>query len=472
MLQFVKVLLEYVGYFFIAYLMVYATFLFLSVAIGSSVLFKNRRYEKFKNRIEHEYYVPVSIIVPAHNEEITVVETVKSLLQLDYKIYEIIVVDDGSTDNTAKVLIDSFEMQEIKRPINRQISSEKETSVYTVTKNNVSITLICKINGGKADSLNMGINVSKYPYFLCIDADSVLQRDSLKKIARVILEDDEIIACGGMIGISNGIEFEDGVVKNYSMSNNLLVSMQILEYDRSFLASRILLDQINGNLIISGAFGLFKKDMVITVGGYDAGTMGEDMELVVKLHVFCRSHNMKYKIKYASDAICWSQAPSNLKDLAKQRKRWHIGLFQTMWGYKMLFLNYKYGVVSFISFLYFLLYELFSPYIELFGLLTIILASSFNLINVPYMILFFFLYVLYGAVLSITAFFSRCHTQNLKLKISDIFKAVLYCLFEVSVLRFIVAFIRMTALIGYKNKKHRWENITRERQNIVGNQGD
>lgn len=461
MVDIIEQYLNYVGIFFVAYLLGYASFLFLSVAVGSSILYRNRKYERFKNELKHEFYVPITIIVPAYNEEITVVDTVKSLLNLDYRTYEIVVVDDGSKDLTSKVLIDYFKMEETKRPINKQVACKKEKEIYTVVFHNITITLVKKENGGKADALNMGINVSKYPYFLCIDADTVLQSDSLKNIAKPFLEDDSIIACGGMVGISNELKFENGFVKEYKMPKNLLVCMQVLEYDRSFLASRILLDQVNGNLIISGAFGLFKKDMAIITGGYDSTTMGEDMELVVKMHVFCRSHNIKYTIRYAADAICWSQAPSRLKDLIKQRRRWYIGLFQTMWKYRNLFANYRYGLVSFVSFVYFMLYELFSPFIEIFGMSTVFLAYFMNLINIPYMILFFLVYALFGAVLSLTAFISRCHTQNLKISFFAVVKAVFLCMFEVTVLRFIMSFVRMTALIGYKKKKNHWGRIQR-----------
>ena len=457
----VKIFLDYVGYFFTIYLIGYASILFFSVAIGSTVLYNNRKYEKFKNDLKHEYYVPISIVVPAHDEDVTIIGTVKSLLNIDYKIYEIIVIDDGSKDDTSKKLIEYFNMHKINRPINKQVKCKLEKEIYIAYINNIPVTLVIKENGGKADALNMGINVSKYPYFLCMDADSKLQHDSLNKIAKPLLEDDTIVACGGMVGLSNGIEFENGYVKKYKMPKNLLVCMQILEYDRSFLASRILLDQINGNLIISGAFGLFKKDMAIAVGGYDTATVGEDMELVVKLHVFCISHNIKYSIRYASDAICWSQAPNNMRDLINQRSRWYIGLFQTMIKYKTLFINYNYGLVSFVSFLYFLLYELLSPFIEIFGLFTILLSIILNLINYDFMIMFFLVYGVFGAVLSLAAFFSRCHTQNYKITPSDILKAIFLCLFEVTVLRFIMSFTRMKALFKYNKRKNHWGKIKR-----------
>ena len=242
--------------------------------------------------------------------------------------------------------------------------------------------------------------------------------------------------------------------------------LQVLEYDRSFLAARILFDRFNGSIIISGAFGLFKKSVVIDAGGYDTATMGEDMELVVKLHVFCREHNLPYRIRYATDAICWTQAPEHLSDLRKQRRRWHIGLFESMSRHRRILANPKYGLVSFVSYLYFLIYELLSPYIEIFGVFTIALAFAVDLINVPFMILFFLIYVVYSAILSLTAFFARIHTVDLKLTPLDVLKAVGLCALEVSCLRFILAWVRATALIGYQKKKQSWGQIQRQKINF------
>ena len=346
------------------------------------------------------------------------------LLALDYKLYEIIVVDDGSTDETAQVMKDAFHMWSVDRPIQRRIPCQPEEKIYETRAWKVPITLVRKKNGGKADALNMGINVSNYPYFLCIDADSVLQHDSLEKIVRPVLEDPDVVAVGGAVRPCNGAEIENGRVVRYRMPRKLLACMQVLEYDRSFLASRILFDKFNGNIIISGAFGLFLKSVVIAAGGYDNTSMGEDMELVVKLHVFCRESGRRYRIRYATDAICWTQVPERLGDLCRQRRRWHIGLFQSMMKHRNIMANPKYGAVSFISYLYFLLYELFSPYIEVFGLLTTLLAFAVDLINVPFMLLFFGIYVAYSAIFSLTAFWARIHTIDLRLYPTDLLKAV------------------------------------------------
>lgn len=463
MTGYVDLFLKGVGVFFILYLIGYSTFLFLSVVVGSSELYKIHRQKRLQNILPNDYFVPISIIVPAHNEEVTVVETVKSLLQLDYRLYEIIVVDDGSTDNTSLEVINAFSMHTVQRPIRRQLKCQSEEFVYETRDTKVPLTVIRKKNGGKADALNMGINAASYPYFICMDADSVLQYDSLKSIAEPVLQKKNVVAVGGLVRLSNDVELENCRVKKYRLPKNILAAMQVLEYDRSFLASRILFDKFNGSLIISGAFGLFKKETVIAAGGYDSSTMGEDMELCVKLHEYCRANNMEYSICYATDAICWTQAPERLGDLKKQRKRWHLGLFQTMHKHRKMLANPKYGAVSFISFFYFLIYELLSPYIEIFGVFTMILAFCVDLINVPFMILFFLIYAVFGSILSLTAFFSRMYTSNLKVTPKDALKATLLCLFEITCLRFVLAWVRATAFIGYRKKKMQWGKIERKK---------
>ena len=452
---------NFVGIFFVIYMIGYASFLFLSVVVGSSTLYGLKRRNMLKNELPSDYYIPVSVIVPAHNEAVTIEATVRSLLALQYKVYEIIVVDDGSTDTTADVVREHFHMRHVNRPIQRSLHCQPEEAVYESRSFKVPITLICKRNGGKADSLNMGINASRYPYFLCLDADSVLQSDSLEKIVRPVLEDDRVVAVGGAVRPGNGAELENGRLINYHMPRGLLACMQVLEYDRSFLAARILFDKFNGSIIISGAFGLFKKSVVVAAGGYDATTMGEDMELVVRLHAFCRENGIPYRIRYATDAICWTQAPEKLRDLCRQRRRWHIGLFQSMTRHRAILANPRYGLVSVISYTYFLLYELFSPYIEVFGVLTMVLASALDFLNVPFMLLYMGIYVADSSILSLTAFFARIHTIDLRLTAGDVLKAVGICAVEVSCLRFILAWVRMTALIGYRKNRARGGTIER-----------
>ena len=452
--------LEGVGVFFFLYLVVYVSYLFLSVAVGAWKLYNWERMRRIKNELKHPFYFPVSVLVPAYNEEVTILDSVESLLNLDYKLYEIIVVDDGSKDDTSKVLIEHFHMKQVKRPVRRIIPCQPAEAIYEASNTRVRLILVRKKNGGKGDALNMGINVSRFPYFLCLDADSMLQKDSLERIVQPVMEDDSVVAVGGLIRVAQCVNLKKG---GYHLPWNPLISMQVMEYDRSFLASRILLDTFNGNLIISGAFGLFNKAVVVAAGGYDTNTLGEDMELVVKLHAFCRNNQRKYSIRYEPNAICWSQAPSSLNDLRKQRRRWHLGLFQCMMKYKNMFLNPRFGLVGSVSYLYYLLYELFSPLIQVFGLLSILLAGWIGVLNVPFAIRFFLLYTIYGAVLTITAFFQRIYTQNLKISGADVVKACIMCVVENVFFRFVLDFFRATAFIGYKKKKNQWGQIKRKK---------
>lgn len=459
----IKIFLLWIEKFFIIYLIVYSTFLFVAVIQGSVSLYIKKRQEKFKNTLLNKQYIPVSVIVPAYNEEVTVVETVHSLLALEYPLYEIVVVDDGSTDRTSQKLIKEFNLINVRRPIQRKIDCQVEEFVYESLEHKVPITLIRKKNGGKADTLNMGINTCRFPYFICMDADSVLQYDSLDKIVKPILEDQNVVAVGGVVRPSNSVEIKRGRVKKYSLPRNILACMQVVEYDRSFLASRILFDKFNGSMIISGAFGLFKKDAVIDIGGYDSSTMGEDMELVVKMHDYCVSNEEDYLIRYATDAVCWSQVPEKLSDLCKQRRRWHIGLFQSMWKHKIMLANPKFGLVSFISYFYFLIFELLSPFIEIVGVASMFLALAVNLINIPFMLIFFGIYAAFGSVITMTSFFARIQTIDLKISFKDFLKALTLCTLEITGLRFIMAWVRATAFIGYKKKKLRWDKLERKK---------
>lgn len=460
---FLKKLLEWVNGFFLVYLIGYSTFMFLTVVVGSSELYARYRQARMKNTLADDYFIPISVIVPAYNEEVTVVDTVRSLLALDYHHYEIIVVDDGSSDATAQALIDAFSMKSIQRPIRRLIDCQPEEAIYETENEKVLLSLIRKKNGGKADALNMGINASRYPYFICMDADSVLQHDSLTKIVEPVLKREDVVAVGGVVRPANGVTLEKGRVKSYHMPKNHLAAMQVLEYDRSFLASRILFDKFNGSMIISGAFGLFKKDIVIDAGGYDSSTMGEDMELVVKLHEYCLSNQIPYSIKYATDAVCWSQAPEHFRDLCKQRRRWHIGLFQTLWHHRGMMIRPEYGAISVVSYVYFLIYELMSPFVELLGAFSMALAFTLGLVNLPFMILFLSMYAVYGCVLTMTAFFAQIYTSELKITAHDICKAMLLCLFEVFFLHAALNFVRATAFIGYKKRRLNWGRIERKK---------
>jgi len=464
--EFLKDVLYVISIFFLFYLLGYSLFMLVSVIVGSNRLYTKKRESIFKNTIDKNYYVPISVIVPAHNEQITVVDTVNSLLYLDYKTYEIIIVDDGSSDNTADLIIKEFDMKPINRTIRRQVACNKEKAVYESHSRKVPIILVCKENGGKSDALNMGINVANYPYVVCMDADSQLQYDTLTNLSKYVLEQDNVIAVGGIIRPSNDTIIKEARVVEYNMPKKILPCMQVLEYDGSFLSSRFLFDAFNGSLIISGALGFFKKDILIAAGGYEVGNIGEDIELVLKLHEFCQSNKIDYSIRFASDAICWTQVPENLADLSKQRRRWHVGLYQSLRMHTVLFANAKFGLVSLFSYLYFVIYELLSPIIEILGIVTMLLSAVLGLLNYKFMIFFFLLYALYNCVITLTAFFTRIQTIDLKITLKDGIRAVILSFLEITVLRFFIYNVRLFALITYnKNNKTTWGKINRKQQN-------
>ena len=448
----VQTVLAFFEIFFVVYLIGYSSFLFSSVLAGGNEIFEGTKKRRLRNEIHHDYYVPISVVVPAYNEEVTITETIRSLLNLDYRIYEIIVVNDGSKDGTGELVAETFQLRQVDRPIRRQLPCAEVLSVWeSVEADRVPITLINKANGGKADSINAGINAAKYPYFVCMDADSILQKDSLSMIAVPVLENQDVVAVGSMIRISNDCVFENGEL----VQQRLTPAFQVLEYERSFLASRILLDKFNANLIISGAFGLFKKDAVINVGGYHAGCVGEDMELIMKLHAYYRSNRLPYQIKYAYNAVCWTQAPERFRDLLKQRKRWHIGLMQSMLGHKSVFTKGSY--------LYYLFYELLSPVIELMGLLVTFLAYVYHLVSLRYMLTLLLIYALFSSMLTVISFVTRNYLSNIRVRSVDVLKAFLLCIPENVLIRFILAWTRILAIFFWRGKKTRWGEIKRKK---------
>lgn len=456
-IEIIKALISFAEVFFVVYLIGYASFLFISVLSGSNETFHSMKKKQLRSEIRHDYFVPISIIVPAYNEEVTIIETIRSLLHLDYKIYEIIVVNDGSTDKTGEMVAEQFGLHEVPRPIRMQLSCQNVISVLEGTAGGVEITLINKENGGKADSLNMGINASKYPYFICMDADSILETDALKKIAVPVLENQDVVAVGSMIRICNDSVFENGQLVELRMPKKIIPAFQVLEYERSFLASRILLDKFNANLIVSGAFGLFKKEAVLAVGGYKDSCMGEDMELIMKLHEYYRSNHLPYAIKYSYSAVCWTQCPERLRDLIRQRRRWHIGLIQSMTGHPR--------VMSMGSYFYYLFYEMLSPAIELFGFLCTILAYVIGIINLPVTLAIFGIYAAFGALLTVITFTTRNFLSEYKVRMWDIVKAFLLCIPEVVFLRFVLAWTRMLAPLHMRGKRTKWGKIKRVKIN-------
>lgn len=451
----------WVNNFFGYYIFIYCFVSFLSIVLGVINLYNWEKKRKYKTDIIGDYYVPVSILVPAYNEEVTILDTINSLINLNYRNYEIIIIDDGSKDGTSDKVINEYNLKETKKFRNKVFDTKRVIGYYEAIINNINIVLIKKENGGKADSLNAGINICNNEYFITIDADSMLEKNALKNITQPLIYDNNIVAIGGMIRISNGMKFEDGRVVDYKLPKEIPVMFQNLEYDRTFLSSRILFDLFNGNLIISGAFGLFKRETAVYAGGYNTKTVGEDMELVTRLHEYCLNNRIEYSIKYVPDAICYTQAPLTIRDLKKQRQRWHVGLFQSLMMHKKMAFNIKYKAVGCFSFLYYWIYELISPITELLGFFFMFLSGFLELINFRFMVTYCFIYIIFCTLFSAVSFFERTYTMMNKISLFDSLKILMYSFMENFGFRQLINFYRLLAFVNYKSNKNKWSKIKR-----------
>ncbi|UCB45541.1 MAG: glycosyltransferase family 2 protein, partial [Spirochaetota bacterium] len=310
---------------------------------------------------------PVSIILPAYNEEKTIVESVRSILFVRYPEYELLVVNDGSKDGTLQTLIKAFNLIKTDYVFRRSIVTEEVRGIY-ISKEFKNIVVIDKENGGKADALNAGINVSRYPYFCAIDADTILGEDALAKLILPFVNDPErTTAVGGIVRPANGAVIQMGRLLEERLTKNLFVILQGVEYVRAFFLGRLGLAAMNSLLIISGAFGIFKKSDVLQVEGYKRKSLGEDMMLVVKLHKLKRKERKRYKVTFVTDTVCWTEIPSTVKVLSRQRIRWQMGLMESIFENSDMILNPKYGVIGLFSMPFYILTEIVPPFFELIG---------------------------------------------------------------------------------------------------------
>jgi len=353
------------------------------------------------DQISHETEVPpITLIAPAYNESATVVDSVKSLLSLNYPEYDIMVVNDGSRDNTLEVMIKAFRMVPSPRTPTAFITSSPVREIYC-SELYPNLWLIDKVNGGKADALNAGLNHCRTPLFCAMDSDSLLERDALSRVVYPFLEDKRTIAAGGIIRIVNGCEVKNGMVKDVRLPKNLLARFQVMEYLRAFLSGRMGWDAMGLTFIISGAFGIFKRSLVVEAGGYRTDTVGEDMELVVRLHKHCRRHKIPYRIKFIPDPVAWTECPESRTVLGRQRDRWQRGLMEVLTRHKDMLFNPRYGKIGMIIYPYFFILEMAGPFIELPGYITFIIAWLSGNFSLLYMSAFFAMAFVFGVALSV-----------------------------------------------------------------------
>jgi cellulose synthase/poly-beta-1,6-N-acetylglucosamine synthase-like glycosyltransferase len=309
---------------------------------------------------------PISVVVPAYGEEAVIAASVRSLLQLEYPTFEIVVVNDGSRDATLEVLRREFALVPFPEAYRVLVRTRAVRGVYRSLRHR-NLRVVDKENGGKADAMNAGINAARSPLVCVVDADSVLQRDSLQRVVRPFLEDPTTIASGGTIRIANGCRVSDGFMEEVGMPRSWLARIQIVEYLRAFLFGRLGWSPLNAVPIISGAFGLFRRGVVVEAGGFRTDTVGEDMDLVVRLHGRYRRSGRPYRIVFVPDPICWTEAPESLRVLRSQRERWQRGLLESLWESRRLLWARRSGAVGWLALPTMLVVEAVGPLVEVLG---------------------------------------------------------------------------------------------------------
>jgi cellulose synthase/poly-beta-1,6-N-acetylglucosamine synthase-like glycosyltransferase len=351
-----------------------------------------------------DYQPPVTILVPAYNEQDTIVSSVRSLLELDYPHYEIVVINDGSTDATLERVIEAFGMVEFPEAYRQRLPTRPVRRLMASPRN-PRVRLVDKENGGKSDALNAGINGARYPLVCSMDADCILQPDSLHRVVRPFLEDPRTVAAGGVIRVVNGCTVHRGMLEKVDLPRSLLPTVQLVEYLRAFLFGRLGWSPLNALLVISGAFGVFYKERIVAIGGYRTDTVGEDMDLVVRLHVNLRRERRKYRITFVPDPICWTEAPQDLASLRNQRMRWQRGLAESLSPNLGFMFARRSGTVGWLALPFMFLFEMIGPVIEVTGYAATLVLWALGLIPVDAFLVFLFVAIGLGLLLSINALF-------------------------------------------------------------------
>lgn len=423
--------------YFILFFAVSVMVSYLTLAIISAIALKSylrrNRFVNYQALLSLPDAPRISLIAPAYNEGKTIQENVQSLLSIAYNNFDVIVVNDGSKDDSIPILIAAFELELTDRVYNPQIPTKEVRGIY-VSRNPAFSKLIVvdKFNGGKADALNTGINISTNPYVVCIDVDCILDKDVLLKLAKPFLEAHEkrIIATGGVVRIANSCEIKVGKLVRVNVPENWIARIQVLEYLRAFLLGRMAWAKLDGLLLISGAFGMFDREIVVACGGYNHKTVGEDMELVVRMRRFMMERNLPYSVQYIPDPLCWTEAPESYKILRKQRSRWTRGTMETLWIHRKMLFNPRYKLLGWVSYPYWLIYEYLAPIVEFAGLLITILFVCLGVLHWPVFLLLLLFVYLFAVMFSMVAMYTEESTYKRYQTFADLRKLVFIALLE------------------------------------------
>ncbi|MFO7934806.1 MAG: glycosyltransferase [Bacteroidales bacterium] len=377
---------------FIITALIFSTYLMLTIfsAVSLRKYLRKNSYVDYNSIVSSPLAPSLSVIAPAFNESQTIVDNIRTLLSLYYNNYEVIVVNDGSTDDSLEKIIRAYELEKVNYYFDYRIPCKRIRGVYkSQNRSFKKLTVIDKINGGKADSLNAGLNVSRNDLVVSIDADSIMEPDALLKLVKPFLEAKEkkVIGAGGVIRIANSCEISGGHIRKIHLPRKFLPRAQVMEYTRAFLMGRMAWSELDGLLLISGALGMFDREIVIRAGGYRTDTVGEDMELVVRIRRYMAEQGQKYDVVYIPDPLCWTEVPSSIKMLARQRSRWTRGTLETLISHRKLFFNKKYGKLGLLGYPYWLVFEYLAPIIEFLGILWFIFLAVTGRLNWPFFLL-------------------------------------------------------------------------------------
>lgn len=406
----------------------------------------------------------VSILAPAYNEGKTIVENVRSLLSIYYNNLELIVINDGSKDDSLQRLIDAYELEAIDFFVQYQLDTKPIRNIYK-SRNPVygKLRVVDKVNGGKADALNAGINIASNNYLVCIDVDCILEQDALLKMIKPFLEqtDEKVIASGGVIRIANSCVIENGALVKVRLPQKYLPKMQTLEYIRAFILGRMAWSRLNGLMLISGAFGAFDRDIVIKCGGYNHNTVGEDMELVVRMRRYMEEQEVKYRVTYVPDPLCWTEAPETLTILGRQRNRWTRGTYETLSFHRKMFFNPRYHLLGMLSYPYWFFFEMCAPVIEFLGFIFFFLFALLGLIDWEFFLVYLLFIICFGYLYSAFAILMEVISYNQYKRRIDILRLLLTALTEPF---YFHPFVVWSAILGFRDlikKKKSWGEMTR-----------
>ena len=463
-ITYVRYFISFFNYFCMAFTILLSIIYIVQLIMSFVKVRKNdkaRQSNDFGRYVASENLLPISLLIPAYNEEENIVSNIKSLLKIDYPLFEIVVVNDGSTDRTHDKIVDSFGLYKIESAVRTSIPTKDVRGVYYNIEY-PNLIYVDKENGGKSDALNAGINISSYPLFACLDADSRIEPDALLKLSIEFLKNTDTIVAGGLVRIANGFKIRDGRVSGFSMPEKMVERFQIVEYYRSFLSGRVSWGATNSMLIVSGAFGVFKKQAVIEVGGYKTNTIGEDMEIVVRLHRYMRTHKRKYKIIFCEDSVCWTQGPMSVADIRSQRRRWQIGLFDTLISHKGLFLNPRYGMIGLMAIPYNWIFELFGAVVESLGYVIIPFSLLMGELNMFFFTMYFLLAVMLGVILSIGSLILEQYTRKSVMSAKQCLSLSLYAILENFGYRQLITVFRLEGILKYRKLRKTWGKIKRK----------